>query len=167
MDGNNGACARSDGRLHRLGIQIESLQVDIREDWNCVRFHDRRRRGQESVGRNDNFVVRLNARRHQTDAQGNRRAVSGTPFPNNTIPQSRFNPTTASRPDAPTCHCAACEQPFSSGVQDGPRRKGRFRKGLEQRGFVAMLNLFCRDTELRSRMGPVQLNRTFTREAPM
>ena len=66
-------------------------------------------------------VFDLLTRVYTTDAQGNRRAVSATPFPNNTIPQSRFNPTALKLEEFYPRQTIAGDNILRNYVRQGPR----------------------------------------------
>ncbi len=71
VNGNDRPRAWSDRSFDCFWIKVESIQIDIRKNGNGIGFDDGGRGRNECVRRDDDFVVRLDARREQADAQGN------------------------------------------------------------------------------------------------
>ena len=69
---NDGARAGRDRGLDRAGIEVEGIEVDVREHRNRIRFHHRGRGGQKRVRRHDDLVFGLNAGREQRDSERHR-----------------------------------------------------------------------------------------------
>ena len=69
MDRDDGARARSKGGFDGFRIDVEGVQVDICKNGNSIGFDDSRRRGEEGIRRNNDFISGVNASRDQSDAQ--------------------------------------------------------------------------------------------------
>ena len=70
VNGQNGLCARRDGRLHRRGVHIECLGIDIHHDGRQPQQLDHFNRGDVSKRRGDDLVSRLEAQGHEGGLQG-------------------------------------------------------------------------------------------------
>jgi hypothetical protein len=81
VDRDNRPGARRNGGFDCSGVEVEGIELNVRENRHCVRLDHRGRRREERVGRDYDLVLGANARSQQRDAQRDRAVDDGDAVP--------------------------------------------------------------------------------------